>query len=59
MDELDKEMAKVSKLAKKIFGKKKPKEPKKPKKEESEEKTEEQSDAGEKAEEDFLHEEEL
>ena len=44
MDELDKEMQKVTKLAKKIFGKKKPKEKKekKAKKEEEEEKKEDE-----------------
>jgi len=54
MEQVDKEMAKVTKLAKKIFGKKKPKEPKKKEKVEvvddeefdDEGKTKEQSDAG-------------
>jgi len=36
IDEVNKEMAKMTKLAKKIFGKKKPKEPKKPKADEEE-----------------------
>ena len=43
-DDVQKEMAKMQKLAKKIFSKKAPKPPKKPKKEEKEE--EEKSDAG-------------
>ena len=47
MTELDKEVAKMTKLAKKIFGKRKPK-PQKPKKEEKEEETKE-SDGGEEA----------
>lgn len=42
--DVEKEMAKMNKLAKKIFGKKAPKAPKKPKKEEKDE--EEKSDAG-------------
>lgn len=52
MSEVDKEMAKVTKLAKKIFGKKKPKEKKEKKvevvndEEFDDEKTNEQSDAG-------------
>ena len=47
MDQVDKEMTKLNKLAKKIFGKKKPKEPKKKKTEEDEEaaKNEETTDA--------------
>lgn len=44
MEDFEKELTKLNKLAKRIFGKKKPKE-KKPKKEESEEKAEETSDA--------------
>ena len=47
MAELDKEAAKMTKLAKKIFGKRKPK-PQKPKKEEKEEEKKE-SDGGEEA----------
>lgn len=45
MEDFDKELAKMSKLAKKVFGKKKPKEPKKPKKEEKDEEAEENSDS--------------
>lgn len=48
MDQVDKEMEKLNKLAKKIFGKKQPKEKKKPKKEETENeeaKAEEETDA--------------
>ena len=37
IDDVEKEMAKMNKLAKKIFGKRKPKEPKKPKEEKKEE----------------------
>lgn len=46
-DDLEKEMGKMNKLAKKIFGKKAPKAPKKPKEEKKVEKEEEKSDAGE------------
>ena len=50
MEQVDKEMAKVTKLAKKIFGKKKPKEDKKKViKADEDEKEEKASDAGEEA----------